>query len=288
MANVTELLNHIKQVGGLARANRFRVSISLPELVLTALGENSIKLPEKVVSIMCQSVSNTGVNIAFQDITTLGTSSRKMPYNRHSNSDLELVFLCSEGLLEQTIFETWARTVVGSNYTTEFFDDIVSDITVEHLDVADNVTKTVSYCECYPQVVGVISEDKTATDTMLTLSVTFSTTKKSSNTTDTAARSAGKQTGIKFGKNAKTFKSSPLTLMAAAPGYLITSNYTSDIVKKAEVIKKSVLQNSMNVQMANFLFKNLVVSVGRMQGVPSLYKDGISAYLNDIISTLNK
>lgn len=287
MSNVSELLNHINRVGGLARSNRFRVTISLPELVLVNLGERGISLGERTVSIMCQSVSGTGVNIGFHDFNNIGTASRKMPYNRHSNSDLEMIFLCSEGLLEQTIFEAWANVVVGKNYVVEFFDNYVSDITVEHLDIADNVTKTVTYLECYPFVVGVINEDKTSTDSPITLTVTFASTKKSNEATDTAERSLGKVEGLKFGTKAKSFQSSSLNLSDAAPGYLLISPYTSDIVRRVDAIKKEVIKNSMSPQMAGFLFRNLLVSVARMEGVPTQYQEGIQLYINNVIKTLN-
>lgn len=290
MSNLTELVNHIKRVGGVARSNRFRVSIALPVAVVDKLADESMNTPDRTVSIMCQSVSNIGTNINFQDITTLQTSSRKMPYNRHGGSDLELVFLCSEGLLEQTIFELWTKCVVGDDYTTEFFENYVSDITVEHLDVAGNVTKTVTYIECYPQVVGVISEDKTIADTVLTLSVTFSVTKKNPHTEDMASRSKGKPGLVKFGANrpTNTRPRKVLELVSAPPGFLLTSSYTSDIVKSIERIKQEVMKNSMNSQMSNFLFKNLLVSTGKMTNIPPLYRDGITNYINEVVKSLNK
>lgn len=288
MSNLTELVNHIKKSGGVARVNRFRVSIALPASVVDKLAAENLSTPDRTVSIMCQSVSNIGTNINFQDVTTLQTSSRKMPYNRHNSSDLELVFLCSEGLLEQTIFELWTKSVVGDDYTTEFFDDYVSDITVEHLDVAGNVSKTVTYVECYPQVVGVIAEDKTVNDTILTLSVTFSVTKKKPHTEDLASRAKGTPGTLRFGAKAKVFEQKPLVLTMAPPGFLLTSPHTSDIIKSVERIKQEVVQNAMNVQMSNFLFKNLLVSIGQMQGVPTIYQEGITHYINDVIESLNK
>lgn len=289
MSNLTELVNHIKRSGGVARTNRFRVNISLPSSVVDKLASENVGTPDRTVSIMCQSVTNIGTNINFQDVNTLQTSSRKMPYNRHGGSDLELVFLCSEGLIEQTIFELWSKSIVANNYMTEFFDDYVSDITVEHLDVAGNVSKTVTYIECYPQVVGVISEDKTVNDTLLTLSVTFSATKKKPHTEDMASRSNGRLGTIKFGTKAKALvKKPPIVLLTAPPGYLLTSPHTSDIIKSVERIKQEVTQSSMNVQMSNFLFRNLLVSIGQMEGIPTIYQEGITSYINEVIQSLNK
>lgn len=190
-----EFVNHIKKTG-VARPNRFRVTIPLPEKVMKAVDPDSIENASdgvlkgivKVVSstsvkggrvtaarslqIMCQIASFPGTNVDTSEIKS-GGKPRKIAYGL-SYDVADFAFLVSNEMKEKKVFDYWVKTIVNPKTGhVGFYDDYIVDVTIEQLDEWNRVTHVVILEEAYPVAVTPIDLDMSSTNVASMLRVGF-------------------------------------------------------------------------------------------------------------------
>ena len=268
----------------MSRPNAYRVMFSVPAPVLEKLGD-SIDYSSHI-SVMAQTVSHTGFTVNTQSAESLHTSSRKMPFARHTNGDLEISFLCTSGLIEQTIIETWQKVVVGSDYRVEYFDSITSDITIDHLRADGSVGKTTTYTEAFPSTAGTIETDKGAADSTLSLTTTWSfTSKVTKNDVEASTSSAA---NIRFGQNARKLpQAKSPTLYTAVPGNILLSDETKAVGRRIDAIRSDMSANQMNPQMALYMLNSIAGEIGISEISPNT-KIVVLNYINKLIRETGK
>ena len=164
MASIDYFKSKIQE--GLARPNRFAVSISIPRYPgFSRFGQDN-------VVILCDSASLPTSAITTQDDTMWGPG-RKIPYNK-AYDDLRLSFLCTTSMNERAFFDQWQALVINpSEFFVNYYDQYTADITVTTLDEQDFPTYTIRCIEAYPLSVNAQELNSAETDTFLRLDVNF-------------------------------------------------------------------------------------------------------------------
>lgn len=159
-SSLNDFISSIKE-NGLARQNRFTVSISSPA------GEQAGRL----VELFCEQATLPGIAFSSQPVRTYGEQ-REVVYDRNYES-IALTFLVDKDLAIKNYFDQWTNQVINP-YTrlVGFYDEYVRDISIIVQDTKDNDTYIVVLREAYPKSIAAVQLDHNSKDVMK-LQVTF-------------------------------------------------------------------------------------------------------------------
>ena len=181
---------------GLNRVNRFRVFIPLPEAVesfirgaeesnggiLPEWAQQAIRIGsialggetygERGLHFSCQTTELPGTQMALEDTRINGHT---FHYTTGIERDtLNFNFMVSADLYEKVIFDKWLNLMVDEKTRrVAYFDDYVVDITIQALDIQDNVVYTLNMVDAFPVTVDALEMDRTSRDEYGQLSVSF-------------------------------------------------------------------------------------------------------------------
>lgn len=164
---------------GFARPNRFNVIIELPsvlvepprnsvgnviidevsnrsnffkkgaELVRDILGKSGLT---RNISLSTEQTELPGKNLSTVDIKYNGDYF-KLPYGQ-VYSVHPFTFRVSQDMYEKTIIDQWMNTIYNPElHVLGYYDDIVSRVTIEQLDLNDNVVESIILYDAFPIVV---------------------------------------------------------------------------------------------------------------------------------------
>lgn len=186
-----EFIAYVRK-NGVARPNRFRVTMPLPKKVLkkmnhgnegsSAVEQMIIKAAtkavtgpvesSKVLQIMCQVASMPGVNVDTTELKA-GGKPRKFAFGL-SYEPADFVFLVERDMKEKEIFDYWIKSIVDpKDAKVAFYDDYVTDVTVEHLDEFGNVTHGIILEEAFPVVLTGVELDMGTSNQAVMLRTSF-------------------------------------------------------------------------------------------------------------------
>jgi len=187
MSSITDFISYIK-TANIVRSNRFSVNFILPSALLsllsnanssvgntgvsavsTSIGSGGIA---KAMSMTCLNADLPGFNVETTD-TRYGNLVRHIANGRTFES-FTTTFLLTGAMVEKKIFDAWYATIFNdTNNSINYYDSYTSTVTMSQLDVNDNVLYSTQLLEAYPIHVGTIKEDRTATNTISTVDITW-------------------------------------------------------------------------------------------------------------------
>ena len=172
MLKAQDFIAYVKKYG-IAKPNRFNIVLTVPKSVYKKIGaeQNSSTMILSGISLMAQQVNIPGYNVAVQEAIHQN-STRKIIYDK-SEGEFDITFICSGNHFEKKLFDLWKKVIFRPDHTIEYYDEYISDITVQQLNEQDKVIYETTITECYPSTVGQISLDRSARDTQQTLNVVF-------------------------------------------------------------------------------------------------------------------
>jgi len=167
MANspLNDFISKVKQ-DGLARNNRFLVCIS-PKSAWR-LGPSSW-LQDAL--LLCDQVQLPGTNFNTADMRTYGET-RKAPYER-LYEDINMSFYVDTSMTVKYFFDNWMMNIQDpSTRNFNYYDEYISDITIEVQDLKNQSRYAVQLREAFPKSIGAIQLDQSNKDIMK-LSINF-------------------------------------------------------------------------------------------------------------------
>lgn len=154
---------------GLYSPNKFEVDIKLPAS-LSSIQNTSL------LNFMCESASIAGKTTSTFVAREYGLK-REIPYNDYAYDPLNLVFLCSENLIEKTILDSWNEKIVSplNGSDVAYLDDIKGTITVYSMNrYAERNDFRITYYEVFPKTIQSIDLNHSSTNQISKLTVAFS------------------------------------------------------------------------------------------------------------------
>lgn len=172
VSNISEFLQLVKK-NHIARTNRFKITIILPEKLREALGsdENANKV-EKQISLSCLMTDIPG---SQEQTTTTGYGgyNRKVAYTRTLN-DFSTSLIVLGNFTEKRIFDAWNNIIMAdSNNIAGYYDDYVTSILLEVLNDKDETVYLVQIFEAYPTIVSSLKLDRTAQNQQMIIDVNW-------------------------------------------------------------------------------------------------------------------
>jgi hypothetical protein len=163
--SLNDFISEVKK-DGLARQNRFSVTITPPNSMADSTGQST-----QLVQLFCEQAALPGVSYSSQPVKSYGEN-REVVYDKNFE-DITLTFLVDRRMLIKAFFDEWSNTIIDP-YTrlVGFYQDYAKDIVIRVQDLQDNNVYLSVLYEAYPKTVGVVQLDNNSKDVMR-LQVTF-------------------------------------------------------------------------------------------------------------------
>jgi len=160
--DITEFKAKIK--GSLASPSRFRVTI--PNIVVD--GESA-----RTISILCNQAQMPGRYFQTSDRFTNGPPSKVASASIYD--EMVLSFYCQEGMGIYGLFNDWQSYIQNTRSHNEFsyFDDYVSDITIDQITAKGSVSYSVTLIDAYPRMVSPLQLDWSSQNSFHNLQVSM-------------------------------------------------------------------------------------------------------------------
>ncbi len=168
MSTLNEFISAVK-TGGIAKASKFEVLISKPNVVRNLTYRNDTEW--KKMLMFCNQATLPGMNYTTTQSRTFGEF-REIPYER-TFDPLTLDFYCDQQMWIKGFFDEWMSRI-QDNVTREYsyYNDYTVDIQVNVLDRSNNSVYGIQLYECYPKTMNQIQLDYSSNEVMR-LSVTM-------------------------------------------------------------------------------------------------------------------
>lgn len=170
MLKAQDFIAYVKKYG-VAKQNRFNIILTVPDEVSKKIGITGASSTLSGISLMAQQVNIPGYNVAIQEAVHQN-STRKVIYDK-SEGEFDITFICSGNMFEKRLFDAWKKTIFREDHTVQYYDDYISEITVQQLNEKDEIVYETTITECYPSTVGQLSLDRSARDSTQSLNVVF-------------------------------------------------------------------------------------------------------------------
>jgi len=151
---------------GLVRSNRWRVLVNFP--AYAGSGTNG-----QQASLLARTTNTPASNIGVIDLTW-GGRNLPIPGDR-TYEEFTVTFIGVNDMNVFNAFQKWSENINGSesNKGLTNLDNIMNDVTLEMMDVNDNVTKTFVLHDAWPATVGQMSLDSGEMDGYSQFDVVF-------------------------------------------------------------------------------------------------------------------
>lgn len=154
---------------GLSRQNRYTVELALP----VSLVNVSSSTTQRILPLLCRSVSVPGVNVATAPVRYTGEVI-EAPYDR-TFGDANIVFLVDRQMDLRYLFDNWIHIIQDPGKRTfGYYDDFIAPtISINILDKRETtINYTLTLFEAFPKTIGDLTVDQSNNE-MMTLPVTF-------------------------------------------------------------------------------------------------------------------
>ena len=183
---LNEFISKVKSTG-LAKTNRYKVSIALPKSMPTF--SNSSRL----ATLFCEETSLPGLDI-FTSTQNVISERRLLPYSRKYNN-VPMTFYVDNNFEVKSFFDNWMKYVSDeSTKITSYYSDYISpsiEISVLPMD-SEIPTHTVTLYEAYPKAISDINLSYSSSDVA---KINISMNYKYYTTTETSARESLSSSG---------------------------------------------------------------------------------------------
>jgi hypothetical protein len=162
MATIKEFTAAVKQ-SGLARTNRYAVMFTVPMVFNDDITKKAL--------MFCDQVQLPGVNFSTAQNRTFGEF-RETPYEK-LYEHINLSFYVDKDMQVKELFDRWHDQIYNpTTRTFNYYDNYVTDMTIEVQSNSDQPSYWVNLHECYPKSIGAVQLDYASKDIMK-LSVTM-------------------------------------------------------------------------------------------------------------------
>lgn len=154
---------------GLARSNKFLVSLTPPSSTLTGLlgQERSSYSNSQLQNILllCDSAQLPGVTVNTTPIRSFGEV-REIPYEQNYEP-ITLSFFVDAQMSVKKLFDNWLlSTQIGDTRKFNYYDTYTSPLTIYVQDMAEKTRYSVEMYEAYPKTVSAVQMDYANKDVM--------------------------------------------------------------------------------------------------------------------------
>lgn len=161
---IKEFVSQVKS-GGLARSNRYAVIMTLPFVFNSDITKKAL--------MFCDQIQLPGTNFSTTQNRSFGEF-RETPYEK-LYEHINMSFYVDKDMLIKDMFDKWQSSIYNPQTRVfNYYNNYVTDITIEVQDNKDAPHYYVTLHECYPKSVGAVQLDYASKDVMkLSVSIAY-------------------------------------------------------------------------------------------------------------------
>ena len=287
---LSEFLQLVKK-SHIARTNRFNFNITLPDKLISVLGNDTdaIKMT-KQITLTCLLTDIPG----YQEQTTnasYGGYSRKVAYSRSLN-DFSTSFLVLGNFTEKKLFDAWSNLIMAeSNNIAGYYDDYITDISIDALNNKDEIIYSIQLLEAYPTIVSSLRLNRADQNQQMILDVNWSYHRavysnisviaNPSNASPQASAAGASLSGKKRLLEVPGLSSLSSGLQAATSTIKEFKGQVDGILKITKDVREQVRDVKMQVLDGVKVLNGVVKDIREIRNVPDQFKRELTAVVND-------
>jgi len=160
MATLNQFISSIANEG-LMKMSRFNVTFTPPN----AIADGPYLRDLRKILLYCDTISLPGLSLATTEAKTFGEI-REMPYQKLFETT-NMTFYVDNAMIVKLLFDNWIGAVQDPvTRSFNYYDDYITDMSVEVFDVNENSRYTLNMYQCYPKAIGAIQMDYQSKDLM--------------------------------------------------------------------------------------------------------------------------
>ena len=161
---VKEFVSQVKS-GGLARSNRYAVIMTVPFVFSSDITKKAL--------MFCDQIQLPGSNFSTSQNRSFGEF-RETPYEK-LYEHINMSFYVDKDMLIKDMFDKWQSSIYNPQTRVfNYYNNYVTDMTIEVQDNKDAPHYYVTLHECYPKSVGAVQLDYASKDVMkLSVSIAY-------------------------------------------------------------------------------------------------------------------
>lgn len=161
----------------LARTNRYSIVIAGYPVSLAAMGEG--------LTLMCDAASHPGYSVGTKDSSYTNIATMRPDGSLDYKNVSGMSFLLDENQSIKSFFVNWMKLVVDPSTGFVRYPEnyICSSITINQLDMMDNITYTTTLYDAYPIEIGAVDVSNDASNTFSRINIQFTFTSWDSTST---------------------------------------------------------------------------------------------------------
>lgn len=151
---------------GLARTNRFEVTISSPPKLASSY--------TRTVSLLCEQASLPLLNVNTKSHRIYGPAYPRPVTSEYGGEGLPLTFHVDREMNVKRFFDDWIHLIINkNNFNVSYSLDYLSSIIINQLDEADNITYSVAVEDAFPRSINLMELNHAAQSQTHRLTVLF-------------------------------------------------------------------------------------------------------------------
>lgn len=167
-SDINSLKLAIQEAGGLAKPNRFKVTMTLPAEL-----RGQFSTMGRDIEFLCESVSMPGKQITTLDYEFGYKKAIKIPTG-FIEDDVTMVFNLTNNYLVKNALDRWMEIIIDpDSYLSSYKSEYSSTITIAQLDERDRPRYTVKLIGAYPVTLNAIEFDNGTTDASQKITAVF-------------------------------------------------------------------------------------------------------------------
>jgi len=165
--NLDRFRSEILQGSGLARTNRFEVTIATPISLAGSYGS-------ELASLYVEQASIPNLSITTKSLKIFGPSYQRPISSEYGGEGLSMTFHVDQNMVIRRFFDDWMHSIVDpKKFTVNYQENYITSILIKQLDEQDNVVYEIKLIEAFPRSISLMELNNGSTNQTHRLNVLF-------------------------------------------------------------------------------------------------------------------
>jgi len=165
--NLDRFRSEILQGSGLARTNRFEVTIATPISLAGSYGS-------ELASLYVEQASIPNLSITTKSLKIFGPSYQRPISSEYGGEGLSMTFHVDQNMVIRRFFDDWMHSIVDpKKFTVNYQENYITSILIKQLDEQDNVVYEIKLIQAFPRSISLMELNNGSTNQTHRLNVLF-------------------------------------------------------------------------------------------------------------------
>ena len=166
--NLDKFRSEVLSGSGLARTNRFEVTIAPP---VSLAGSYNVS---ELASLYVEQASIPNLSINTKSLRIFGPAYQRPMSSEYGGEGISMTFHVDQKMMIRRFFEDWMHQIVDPvKFTVNYQENYITDLLIKQLDEQDNVVYEVKLIEAFPRSINLMELNNSSSNQTHRLNVLF-------------------------------------------------------------------------------------------------------------------